>query len=72
MWTLKKLFKDILGDYNSLSFNEMSSMQIFDFSTLYNIILHANLKTRSKEIIAKKEMKQKYHTDERDETEIPH
>ena len=51
MWTLKKLFKDILGDYNSLSFNEMSSMQIFDFSTLYNIILHANLKTRSKEII---------------------
>jgi hypothetical protein len=51
MWTLKKLFKDILDDYNSLSFNEMSSIQIFDFSTLYNIIPHANLKTRSKEII---------------------
>jgi hypothetical protein len=55
--------KDLLNTFNCRSYLNISSMQTFNFSTLYTTILHEYLKTWLKEIIhnAFRFKKGKYH-----------
>ena len=50
MWILKNS-KELLDNFKSRSFSEISSIKTFDFSTLYTTIPHVKLKNRLKEII---------------------
>ena len=52
MWILKNS-KDLLDNLKSRSFSQVSSIKIFDFSTLYTTLPHDKLKTRLKETIHK-------------------
>ena len=44
MWILKNS-KDILDNFKSRSFSQVSSIKTFDFSTRYTTLLHDKLKT---------------------------
>ena len=50
MWILKNS-KELLEHLQSLNFNHITSIQSFDFSTLYTIIPHQKLKSRLATII---------------------
>jgi hypothetical protein len=52
MWILKNS-KDLLDNLKSRSFSQVSSINTFDFSTLYTTLPHDKLKTRLKETIHK-------------------
>jgi len=52
MWILKNS-KDLLENFKSRSFSEISSIKTFDFSTLYTTLPHEKLKSRLKELIHK-------------------
>ena len=52
MWILKNS-KDLLQTLKSRSFSEITSLQTFDFSTLYTTLPHDKLKSRLKELIRK-------------------
>jgi hypothetical protein len=45
--------KDLLDNLKSRSFSQVSSIKIFNFSTLYTTLSHDKLKTRLKEAIHK-------------------
>ena len=47
MWILKNS-KELLDNFKSRSFSEISSIKTFDFSTLYTTIPHVKLKKPSK------------------------
>jgi hypothetical protein len=52
MWILKNS-KDLLDNLESRSFSHVSSINTFDFSTLYTTLPHDKIKTRLKETIHK-------------------
>ena len=43
--------KDFLDNFNARTFSKISSIETFDFSTLYTTIPNETLKTRLKEVI---------------------
>jgi hypothetical protein len=52
MWILKNS-KDLLDNLKSRSFSKISSINTFDFSTLYTTLPHDKLKTSLKETVHK-------------------
>ncbi len=52
MWILKNS-KDLLDNFKSRSFSEISSIKTFDFLTLYTTLPHDKLKSRLKGLIHK-------------------